>query len=193
SNAVTLGDGIHVIQTIEHLMAALHTKGITDLIMEIDSLEIPIMDGSAKPFMEMIENSNIHEFSETVEAIKIQNPVWVVDGEKYLVILPSESNTLSVTYTIDFKHPLLRGQSFTTEITPDILEKEILPARTFGFLKDVQALQARGLALGGSLDNAIVLTEDGYLNESLCYVRIHSTNITKNRESMLDGESVSYT
>ncbi len=167
SNAVTLGDGIHVVQTIEHLMAALHTKGITDLIMEIDSLEIPIMDGSAQPFMDMIENSNIHEFPEFVQAIKIQNPVWVVDGDKYLVILPSSSDTLSVSYNIDFKHPLLKGQSFTTQITPSILEKEILPARTFGFLKDVQAMQARGLALGGSLENAIVLTEDGYLNESL--------------------------
>jgi UDP-3-O-[3-hydroxymyristoyl] N-acetylglucosamine deacetylase len=166
-NAVTLGDGIHVIQTVEHLMAALHTKGITDLYLEIDSLEIPIMDGSSKPFMEAIEDSNIQVLPEIIEAIKIKNPIWVVDGEKYLVILPSETDTLSVTYNIDFKHPLLRGQSFTTNITPEILANEILPARTFGFLKDVQAMQSKGLALGGSLDNAIVLTDDGYLNESL--------------------------
>jgi len=169
SNAVTLGDGVHVIQTIEHLMAALHTKGITDLYLEIDSIEVPIMDGSAKPFLEAIELSNIEVFPETVEAIKIKNPIWVVDGDKYLVILPSDTNKLSVTYNIDFKHPLLRGQSFSTNITPEILEEQILPARTFGFLKDVEALQARGLALGGSLENAIVLTEDGYLNESLRY------------------------
>jgi UDP-3-O-[3-hydroxymyristoyl] N-acetylglucosamine deacetylase len=165
SNAVTLGDGVNIIQTVEHLLAALHTKGITDLYMEIDSLEIPIMDGSSRPFMEAITSDNIIEFDDVVEAIKVQNPVWVVDGDKYLVILPND--TLKVTYTIDFKHPLLRGQSITTEINSQILENDILPARTFGFLKDVQAMQARGLVLGGSLDNAVVLTDDGYLNDSL--------------------------
>ncbi|MCB1179212.1 MAG: UDP-3-O-acyl-N-acetylglucosamine deacetylase [Leptospiraceae bacterium] len=165
SNAVTLGDGVNIIQTVEHLLAALHTKGITDLYLEIDSLEIPIMDGSSLPFMEAIEDSNIHEFDEEIEAIKIMNPIWVVDGDKYLVILPSD--TLKVTYNIDFKHPLLRGQNLTTDINQNILENDILPARTFGFLKDVEAMQAKGLALGGSLDNAVVLTDDGYLNESL--------------------------
>jgi UDP-3-O-[3-hydroxymyristoyl] N-acetylglucosamine deacetylase len=165
SNAVTLGDGIHTIQTVEHLLAALYTRGITDLLIEIDSLEIPIMDGSSLPFMEAISPENMIEHEDEVEPIRVMNPVWVVDGDKYLVILPSDS--LKVTYHIDFKHPLLKGQSYTTEIDNSILEKEILPARTFGFLKDVKALQERGLALGGSLNNAIVLSEDGYLNESL--------------------------
>ncbi|MCP5511800.1 MAG: UDP-3-O-acyl-N-acetylglucosamine deacetylase [Leptospiraceae bacterium] len=165
SNAVTLGDGVHVIQTVEHLMAALHSRGISDLIIEIDSLEIPIMDGSALPFLEALPKSNLHEFDESIEPIRVQNPVWVVDGDKYLVILPSD--TLKVTYHIDFNHPLLRGQSLSTEIDTEFFEKEILPARTFGFLRDVKALQAKGLALGGSLENAIVLSDDGYLNDSL--------------------------
>ncbi|MDX1959200.1 MAG: UDP-3-O-acyl-N-acetylglucosamine deacetylase [Leptospiraceae bacterium] len=167
SNAVTLGDGVNVIQTVEHLLAALYTKGITDLFLEIDSLEIPIMDGSSKPFMDMIESNNIETFSETIEPIKVTNPTWVVDGDKYIVMLPSD--TLKVTYHIDFNHKLLRGQSYTTDIDENILENEILPARTFGFLRDVKALQEKGLALGGSLDNAVVLSEDGYLNESLRY------------------------
>jgi len=162
-----LGDGINTIQTVEHILAALHTRGITDAILEIDSLEIPIMDGSSLPFMQAIELSNLYEFEEIVEPLKIQNAVWVVDGDKYLVILPSD--TLKVTYHIDFKHPLLKGQSYTTEINEMILENEILPARTFGFLRDVKALQEKGLALGGSLDNAIVLTDDGFLNETLRY------------------------
>jgi UDP-3-O-[3-hydroxymyristoyl] N-acetylglucosamine deacetylase len=115
--------------------------------------------------MSAIPLENIHEFPEEIEAIKVINPIWVVDGDKYLVILPSD--TLKITYHIDFKHPLLKGQSFTTEIDEEILEKEILPARTFGFLRDVKALQERGLAMGGSLDNAIVLSDEGYLNESL--------------------------
>ncbi|MCE9500152.1 MAG: UDP-3-O-acyl-N-acetylglucosamine deacetylase, partial [Leptospira sp.] len=165
SNAVTLGDGYYTIQTVEHLLAALYTLGITDLKMEIDAVEIPIMDGSSLPFTEAIESVGIFEFDEIVEPIKIQSPMWVVDGDKYLVILPSDE--LKVSYNIDFNHPLLKGQNMTTTLTNDILKNDILPARTFGFLKDVEALQAKGLALGGSLNNAVVLTDDGYLNESL--------------------------
>ena len=167
SNAVTLGDGFRIVQTVEHLMAALFTRGITDLIMEIDSSEIPIMDGSSRPFLEAIDSIGVTEFTDVVDPIRITTPVWVVDGDKYIVILPSE--TLKVTYNIHFNHPLLRGQSITMDLDEKILSSEILPARTFGFLRDVEALQARGLALGGSLDNAIVLSEDGYLNESLSF------------------------
>lgn len=165
SNAVTLGDGHNIIQTVEHLMAALYTFGITDLIMEIDSIEIPIMDGSSLPFIEAIRSVGVETFSVQIEPIRVTHPIWVVDGDKYLILLPDDK--LKVTYNIDFNHPLLKGQGYTTEINKDILEQDILPARTFGFLKDVEALQARGLALGGSLENAVVLTEDSYLNESL--------------------------
>ena len=165
SNAVTLGDGTNIVQTVEHLLAALYTYQITDLLMEIDSVEIPIMDGSSKPFMEALATTEILQFQDEIEPISIKNPIWVVDNEKYLILLPEDG--LRVTYNIDFNHPLLKGQSYTTEITSDILTKEILPARTFGFLRDVEVLQSRGLALGGSIDNAVVLTEDGYLNESL--------------------------
>ncbi|GBF49254.1 UDP-3-O-[3-hydroxymyristoyl] N-acetylglucosamine deacetylase [Leptospira ryugenii] len=168
SNATTLGDGgSNRVQTIEHMLAALYTQGITDCILEIDAVEVPIMDGSSRPFWEGIQGTGIQTLSETVEPIRISHPMWVVDGDKYLVILPSDE--LKVTYHIDFNHPLLKGQSYTTVLDDSILATDILPARTFGFLKDVEALQARGLALGGSLDNAVVLTEDGYLNESLRY------------------------
>ncbi|MEM7181290.1 MAG: UDP-3-O-acyl-N-acetylglucosamine deacetylase [Spirochaetota bacterium] len=167
SNAVTLGDGQHIIQTVEHLMAALHTFGITDLVMEIDSIEIPSMDGSSLPFVEAIRSVGYTEFADEIEPIRLSHPIWVVDGTKYLILLPD--NELKVTYNIDFDHPLLKGQGYTTSITPEILQNDILPARTFGFLRDLKALQARGLALGGSLDNAVVLTEDSYLNESLRY------------------------
>ncbi|MBE7413562.1 MAG: UDP-3-O-acyl-N-acetylglucosamine deacetylase [Leptospiraceae bacterium] len=165
SNAVTLGDGHNVIQTIEHLLAALYTLGITDLIMEIDAIEIPILDGSSLPFVQAIEDLGFIEFQTEIQPIKIQNPLWVVDGDKYLVVLPSDE--LKVSYNIDFKHPLLRGQSYTTKLNREILKNEILPARTFGFLRDVEALQARGLALGGSIENAVVLTDTGFLNDNL--------------------------
>ncbi|MDF3818765.1 UDP-3-O-acyl-N-acetylglucosamine deacetylase [Leptospira sp. 96542] len=168
SNATTIGDGSsNRIQTIEHLLAAVHTLGITDCILEIDSVEVPIMDGSSLPFWDGIRSAGILTLAETIEPIRITNPMWVVDGDKYLVMLPSDE--LKVTYSIDFNHPLLRGQSYTTTLDESILSTDILPARTFGFLKDVEALQSRGLALGGSLDNAVVLTDDGYLNESLRY------------------------
>ncbi len=166
SNATTIGDGgSNRVQTIEHLLAAIYTLGITDCILEIDSVEVPIMDGSAGPFWEGIRSVGVQELSETIEPIRISHPMWVVDGDKYLVMLPADE--LKVTYNIDFNHPLLKGQSYTTKLDESILSEDILPARTFGFLKDVEALQSRGLALGGSLDNAVVLTDDGYLNESL--------------------------
>jgi UDP-3-O-[3-hydroxymyristoyl] N-acetylglucosamine deacetylase len=164
-NAVTLGrDGVRI-QTIEHLMAALHSLGITDAKLEIDSNEVPIMDGSSLPFLESIQDTGFEISKQEIQPIEIHNPIWVVDGDKYLVLLPAD--TLKVTYSIDFKHPLLQGQTLTTELDTDTILNDILPARTFGFLKDVEYLQSKGLALGGSLDNAVVLTEDGYLNDSL--------------------------
>lgn len=166
SNATTIGDGSgNRVQTIEHLLAALYTQGITDLHLEIDSYEVPIADGSARPFWEAVSEAGVQVLDETIEPISISSPIWVVEGDKYLVILPSEE--LKVTYSIDFPHPLLRGQSFTTVLDSETLARDILPARTFGFLKEVESLQSRGLALGGSLENAVVLTEDSYLNDSL--------------------------
>ncbi len=164
-NAVTVGkDGVRI-QTIEHLMAAIYCLGITDARLEIDGKEVPIMDGSSRPFLEAMQDSGLEEFPQTVEPIEITHPIWVVEGDKYLVLLPSAD--WKVTYSIDFNHPLLRGQTLHMELDQDVLSREILPARTFGFLKDVEYLQSRGLALGGSLDNAVVLTEDSYLNDSL--------------------------
>lgn len=164
-NAVTIQKDQAKISTIEHLMAALYALGITDCILEINNEEVPIMDGSSAPFVDKVLELGIQTFAETVEPVIIKSPIWVVEGDKYLVILPSDE--LKVTYHIDFPHPLLRGKSFSTSINSEILLNEILPARTFGFLKDVEALHARGLALGGSIDNAVVLTDTGFLNDSL--------------------------
>lgn len=166
-NAVTLGkDGVKI-QTIEHLMAAIHTMGVTDARFEIDGMEVPIMDGSSLPFLEGIQATGLETFKNTIDPIEITNPIWVVEGDKYLVLLPSDE--WKVTYSIDFSHPLLKGQNIHINLNQNNLLNEILPARTFGFLKDVEYLQSRGLALGGSLDNAVVLTEDSYLNDSLRY------------------------
>lgn len=164
-NAVTLGkDGVRI-QTIEHLMAAIHAMGITDARLEIDGMEVPIMDGSSLPFLQAIQSTGLETFQAEVEPIEITHPIWVVEDDKYLVLLPADE--WKVTYSIDFQHPLLKGQTIHINLNEDTLLNDILPARTFGFLKDVEYLQSRGLALGGSLDNAVVLTEDSYLNDSL--------------------------
>ena len=163
--AVRLSSKNWKVQTVEHLLAALAALGITDALLELDSNEIPILDGSAQPFIEAIETSGIVDLGINVEPITLTSAVWVVDGDKYLVALPD--NKFSVTYGVDFKHPLLRGQSIHMELDSPSFMKEIGSARTFGFLKDVEEMKARGLVMGGSLENAVVLTEDGYLNDSL--------------------------
>ncbi|MCB1174049.1 MAG: UDP-3-O-[3-hydroxymyristoyl] N-acetylglucosamine deacetylase [Leptospiraceae bacterium] len=161
-NAVTLTNGVWQIQTVEHILAALATHQITDLIIEVDSEEMPVMDGSGQPFALAIVDAGIHEYAASIEPIRINMPVWVVQGEKYLVALPH--NGLRVTYTIDFPHPKLQGQSLSIDLDPETLHKDILPARTFGFLDDVEAMKSRGLIKGASTDNALVLTKRGFYN-----------------------------
>lgn len=164
-NAVTLSNGIWSVSTVEHLLAALATAGITDLYIELDASEMPIMDGSSQEFYEAVQSAGVAVLSESIEPIRLQNAVWIVEGDKYLVALPHDG--LRVSYHIDYQHPLLAGKSLTIDLDADVLANEILPARTFGFLRDVDQLKAKGLIKGASLDNAVVLTDDSYLNEEL--------------------------
>ena len=165
--AVTLGNGTAIVQTIEHLLAALSVSGITDAVLELNGNEVPIMDGSAWPYYEAIQTAGLTFFSDRVIPIEITTPVWVVEGDKYLVALPHTANR--ITYSIDYNHPLLRGQSFSIDTDSENFAAEILKARTFGFYRDVEVMKAKGLIKGASLENAVGLTEDGYLNESLRY------------------------
>ncbi len=164
-NAVTLSNGTWQVQTVEHLLAALATVQITDLYIELDSFEMPIMDGSSAEFYAAVVSAGVTELDQTIEPIRLTNAVWVVEGDKYLVALPHDG--LRVSYHIDYQHPLLSGKSLTIDLDAQILAEEILPARTFGFLRDVDHLKSKGLIKGASLDNAVVLTEDHYLNEEL--------------------------
>ncbi|MBI3395667.1 MAG: UDP-3-O-[3-hydroxymyristoyl] N-acetylglucosamine deacetylase [Spirochaetia bacterium] len=166
-NAVTLGNRSWKVQTVEHLLAGLAAAGITDAILEIDDHEIPILDGSAAPFYEAVMAAGVRDLGVAVEPIKLQSAVWVVEKDKYLVALPHDRFT--VTYSIDFPHPLLRGLSMTADIDSESFVQDFMSARTFGFLRDVETMKAKGLVQGASLDNAVVLTEDGYMNESLRY------------------------
>ena len=154
------------VETVEHLLAALTALGIDNAVVELNHPEVPIMDGSAAPFVHLILNeAGVKKLSSPRRYLKVLRPISLAQGEKRISLYPSEQ--LKVTYSISFDHPLLRHQSRTMKISEESFVDEIAPARTFGFLKEVEMLRQRGLALGGSLDNAIVLGETGVLNNAL--------------------------
>jgi UDP-3-O-[3-hydroxymyristoyl] N-acetylglucosamine deacetylase len=154
------------VETVEHLLAALTALGIDNVIVELNSPEVPIMDGSAAPFVYLILNeAGVKRLQAPRRFLKVLRPISLTHGDKRIALYPSDH--FKVTYSISFDHPLLRHQSRTMRITEEGFVEEIAPARTFGFLKEVEMLRQRGLALGGSLDNAIVLGETGVLNNAL--------------------------
>ena len=150
------------VETVEHLLAALTALGIDNVIVELNSPEVPIMDGSAAPFVYLVNEAGVKRLQAPRRYLKVLRPISLTQGDKRIALYPSDH--FKVTYSISFDHPLLRHQSRTMRITEESFVEDIAPARTFGFLKEVEMLRQRGLALGGSLDNAIVLGETGVLN-----------------------------
>jgi len=154
------------VETVEHLLAALTALGIDNCIVELNTPEVPIMDGSAAPFVYLILNeAGVKRLSAPKKFLKVVRPISLSQGDKRIALYPSDH--FKVTYSISFDHPLIRHQSRTMKITDETFVEEIAPARTFGFLKEVEMLRQKGLALGGSLDNAIVLGETTVLNNAL--------------------------
>jgi UDP-3-O-[3-hydroxymyristoyl] N-acetylglucosamine deacetylase len=153
------------VETVEHLLAALVSTGIDNVLIELNSPEVPIMDGSAAPFVYLIQEAGVKRLTAPRTYLKIIRPIALSRGDKQIALYPSDR--FKVTYSISYDHPLLRHQSRTLRITEESFIEEIAPARTFTFLKDVEMLRQNGLALGGSLDNAIVLGETGVLNNAL--------------------------
>src|SRR5262245_24422613 len=153
------------VETVEHLLAALVSVGIDNLRIELNSPEVPIMDGSAAPFIYLIHEAGVQRLQTPRKYLKIVRPIALSRGDKRIALYPSDH--FKVTYSISYDHPLLRHQSRTLRITEESFVEELAPARTFTFLKDVEMLRQNGLALGGSLDNAIVLGETGVLNNAL--------------------------
>ncbi len=163
--ATVLGkDGV-VVSTIEHLMSAVYAFGIDNLRIVIDNDEVPIMDGSAISFVMMIKEAGIEELSENKKFIKITKEVKIEENGKFALLKPSEK--ISFDFEINFSHPMIGNQKYYFEFSTKNYIEEISKARTFGFLKEVQYLRSIGLALGGSLENAIVLDDKGILNDSL--------------------------
>ena len=152
------------ISTVEHLLSALYGVGIDNAYIELDNFEVPILDGSALPFTEAIARVGIVRQRKLRQYIRITKEFVLKDGQKTLGIYPSE--TFSIQYHINFPHPLIGKQSLEVEFTGTNYADLIGPARTFGFYQDVEKLQAHGLIRGGSLENAIVLTETGMLNDT---------------------------
>ena len=150
------------VETVEHLLAALVSMNVDNALVELNSPEVPIMDGSAAPFIYLIQEAGLKALQAPRKYLKIVRPIAISRGDKRIALYPSDH--FKVTYSISYDHPLLRHQSRTLRITEDSFIEEVAPARTFTFLKDVEMLRQNGLALGGSLENAIVLGETGVLN-----------------------------
>lgn len=157
-------DGVHV-GTVEHLLAACAGIGIDNLIVEVSGPEVPIMDGSAGPFVFLLESAGIVEQNRPRRYVRVLRPVKVVDGDKYAALYPSDS--FRMRFSIDFDHPVLRHSKATGSFdsTTSSFVKDLSRARTFGFTHEVEYLRSHGLALGGSTENAIVVDTDRILNE----------------------------
>ena len=159
-------NGIQV-GTIEHLLASLAGLGIDNLWIELDGPEVPIMDGSALPFVEGILETGLLRQDAPRSFLSVLSPVSVSEGDKRLVIFPG--NDLRITYAIDFPHPSIGYQERDFRMSGRVFTEEIAPARTFCLYKDVEAMRRQGLALGGDLSNAVVVGDDGVLTGSLRY------------------------
>ena len=162
SYATVLSNDGASVETVEHLLAALTSQGIDNVLVELSQPEVPIMDGSAAPFVYLIQEAGVRSLGTPRQHLRVHRPVSLHQHDKRIALYPADE--FKITYSISFDHPLLRQQTRTMAIDERVFTEEIAPARTFGFLKEVEMLRQRGLALGGSLDNAVVLGESGPLN-----------------------------
>ena len=161
--ATVIGDtNGNYISTIEHLLSAISSYGIDNIRIVLDANEVPVMDGSAIGFCMMLDEAGINFLDATKKAIVIKNRVEVREGNKFARVEPS--NNPKFNFTIEFDNPIIGRQSYNFEFGKQNYLKEIARARTFGFLKDVQMLRAKNLALGGSLENAVILDDSKILN-----------------------------
>ena len=160
--ATVIGKNGHIISTIEHLLSAVYAYGIDNLKIIVDADEVPVMDGSSASYCMLLDEAGIAELDAPKKIMRIKKEVEVKEGEKYVKLSPSPD--LNYDFTIKFPHPVIQEQAYVLHFTKESYKKEIARARTFGFLHEVQYLRSKGLALGGSLENAIVLDEKKILN-----------------------------
>jgi UDP-3-O-[3-hydroxymyristoyl] N-acetylglucosamine deacetylase len=153
-----------LVKTTEHVLAALAGCEIDNAYVDVTADEVPVMDGSAGPFVRLIKGAGVTKQDRQQPYLKIVRPLEVVEGHKRVVIKPSTCPR--ITYTIDYPHPLIQRQTYDFEWTPQSFEREVAAARTFGFLHEVEYLWSKGLGKGGSLDNTVVLSDREVVNPS---------------------------
>jgi UDP-3-O-[3-hydroxymyristoyl] N-acetylglucosamine deacetylase len=161
--ATTVGVNGATVSTVEHLLSAFCGMGVDNAVVEVDAPEIPIMDGSALPFVQLLKDVGTEIQNKCKKLLVIVKPVSVSDGDGKAMFLPSPE--FKITYDINFSHPKIGRQTYDMTFSDVAYERDICAARTFGFLKDVEYLQAKGLALGGSLKNAVVLDDQKVINK----------------------------
>jgi len=160
--ATVIGKDGYIISTIEHMLSAVYAYGIDNLKVIVDADEVPVMDGSSASYCMLLDEAGVKELGSPKKIMRIKKDVIVQDGDKYVKLSPSPD--LKYDFTIKFPHPVIQDQEYVLEFTKENYKNEISRARTFGFLHEVQYLRSKGLALGGSLENAIVLDEKKVLN-----------------------------
>ncbi|MBZ7980188.1 UDP-3-O-acyl-N-acetylglucosamine deacetylase [Campylobacter sp. RM12642] len=160
--ATVIGDKDGYISTIEHLMSAVSSYGIDNLLISIDANEAPVLDGSAAGFCAMLDEADIKQLDAKKQIFVVKKEIKVQEGDKFASLSPTNAPTYD--FTINFKHPSINTQNYIYKANKQNFINEIASARTFGFLKDVEYLKSKGLALGGSLENAVVLDDNGILN-----------------------------
>jgi len=153
--------------TTEHLLAAIYSCGIDNVYIDIDAIEVPILDGSAEPFMQLLDEAGVRKLRRKRRYLKVRKAVEVVEDGRRIGIYPAEE--LRVSCYVDFPHPMVGRQEVEMAVNAESFRKVLSRARTFCFETDIEPLRAMGLIRGGSLENAIVLTRDGVLNGPLRY------------------------
>jgi UDP-3-O-[3-hydroxymyristoyl] N-acetylglucosamine deacetylase len=147
------------------LLSAFIGAGVDNAIVELDNLELPILDGSARPFVEMIHRAGIRKQRRARTYLRIRREFELREGDKFIAVYPAD--TYSVSYTINFPHPMIGKEEFRVDLSDGNYLEDIAPARTFGFVHEADVLRQQGLIRGASTDNAIVLTRDGVMNPPL--------------------------
>jgi len=166
--ATVIGKDGFVISTIEHLLSAVYAYGIDNLRVIVDADEVPVMDGSSASYCMLLDEAGVVQLDVPKKVMVIKKDVEIHEGDKYVKLSPSPD--LNYDFTIKFPHPVIKEQTYVLKFTKESYKNEIARARTFGFLHEVQYLRSKGLALGGSLENAVVLDEKKVLNpEGLRY------------------------
>lgn len=154
-----------LISTTEHLLSALMAMGVDNAVVELDALELPILDGSALRYIELLGEAGLRRQRARRIRARVLKPVEVVEQGKKIGVYPSEGRpSFQVTCTVDYRHPMIGPQTYSMELTPEAYAKEIAPARTFGFTRDEKVLRGMGLIRGATPENVIVLTDTGLVN-----------------------------